>query len=145
VWKAQRRLKEILAEWEGGGRRGLCPVPDEPLPPIGTLGFRVQRYGMLQWGDLFTARQKTALLTLSVRMARENGDVVEAMASSLSRLADKNACLAVWNQIGEKIEHVFGRQALPIVWDFAEVPIFSDSTGNFGSGVDLVRKVLAGR
>jgi hypothetical protein len=142
VWKAQRRLKQILDEWERGGRKGLCPVPGEPLPPIGTLGFRVQRYGMLQWGDLFTARQKTALVTLSVRMARENGDVVEAMASSLSRLADKNASLAVWNQIGEKIEHVFGRQALPIVWDFAEVPIFSDSTGNFGSGVDLVRKVL---
>ena len=26
--------------------------------------FRVQRYGMLQWGDLFTARQKVALLAL---------------------------------------------------------------------------------
>ena len=25
-------------------------VPDEPLPPIGTLGFRVQRYGMLTVG-----------------------------------------------------------------------------------------------
>ncbi|MBI4730023.1 MAG: DUF1156 domain-containing protein [Acidobacteria bacterium] len=139
---AQERLAAILGAWERDGKMGLRPVPDEPLPPIGTLGFRVQRYGMLQWGDLFTARQKTALVTLSVRMARENGDVIEAMASSLSRLADKNASLAVWNQIGEKIEHVFGRQALPIVWDFAEVPIFSNSTGNFGSGVDLVRKVL---
>ena len=42
----------------------LCPVPDEPLPPIGTLGFRVQRYGMLQWGDLFAARQALSLLEL---------------------------------------------------------------------------------
>src|SRR6267142_1898682 len=142
VRKAQERLAAILGEWERGGKEGLCPVPNEPLPPIGTLGFRVQRYGMLQWGDLFTARQKVALVTLALRMAREDGDVVEAMASSLSRLADKNASLAVWNRIGEKIEHVFGRQALPIVWDFAEVPIFSSSTGNFGSGVDLVRKVL---
>src|SRR5205814_2169867 len=39
-------------------------LPDEPLPPIGTLGFRVQRYGILQWGDLFAARQKLALLQL---------------------------------------------------------------------------------
>ncbi len=54
VWRAQQRLMAILDEWERGGRQGLCPVPDEPLPPIGTLGFRVQRYGMLQWGDLFT-------------------------------------------------------------------------------------------
>ena len=36
-------------------------------PPIGTLGFRVQRYGMMQWGDLFTARQKVALGALDTR------------------------------------------------------------------------------
>ncbi len=50
VRRAQVRLEEILGEWERGGRHGLCPIPDEPLPPIGTLGFRVQRYGMLRWG-----------------------------------------------------------------------------------------------
>lgn len=142
VWKAQERLKAILDEWERSGRKGLCPVPDEPLPPIGTLGFRVQRYGMLQWGDLFTARQKVALLDLGSRLRSAPSSVGETGAAALSRLADKNASLAVWNQIGEKIEHVFGRQALPIVWDFAEVSIFSDSTGNFLSGLDLVAKVV---
>ena len=70
VRKAQERLAAILGEWERGGKQGLCPVPDEPLPPIGTLGFRVQRYGMLQWGDLFTARQKVALATLAHACAR---------------------------------------------------------------------------
>jgi REP element-mobilizing transposase RayT len=64
VWKAQQQFKKLLEDWDRGGREGLCPVPDEPLPPVGTLGFRVQRYGMLQWGDLFTARQKTAVHTL---------------------------------------------------------------------------------
>ncbi|UCD57905.1 MAG: DUF1156 domain-containing protein, partial [Candidatus Hydrogenedentota bacterium] len=33
VWKAKKRLKIILNEWECGGKKGLCPVPDEPLPP----------------------------------------------------------------------------------------------------------------
>ena len=70
VRKAQERV-EILGEWERGGKQRLCPVPDEPLPSIGTLGFRVQRYGMLQWGDLFTARQKVALVTLT-RLLRES-------------------------------------------------------------------------
>ncbi|MGC9575765.1 MAG: DUF559 domain-containing protein [Desulfobacterota bacterium U4-17] len=142
VWKAQKRLKAILDEWQRGGRKGLCPVPDEPLPPIGTLGFRVQRYGMLQWGDLFTARQKVALVEQGQMLRASPSSVAEAGSAALSRLADKNASLAVWNQVGEKIEHVFGRQALPIVWDFAEVAIFSDSTGNFLSGIDLVAKVI---
>jgi adenine-specific DNA methylase len=70
VRKAQARLAAMLEQWERGGRQGLCPVPDEPLPPTGTLGFRVQRYGMLQWGDMFTARQKVALVTLA-RLARD--------------------------------------------------------------------------
>jgi putative DNA methylase len=35
---------------------GLSTIPNEPLPVQGTLGFRVQPYGMLEWGDLFTAR-----------------------------------------------------------------------------------------
>ena len=139
---AQERVESLLNEWECGGRQGLCPVPDEPLPPIGTLGFRVQRYGMLRWGDLFTARQKAALMELGGGFDSTSPGISDLGAAALSRLADKNASLAVWNQVGEKIEHVFGRQALPIVWDFAEVPVFSNSTGNFLSGVELVSKVV---
>ena len=37
VRKAQERVSRILEHWECGGKQGLCPVPDEPLPPIGTL------------------------------------------------------------------------------------------------------------
>ena len=62
VWKAQQHLKQVTATKRPDG---LNPIPDEPLPPIGTLGFRVQRYGMMQWGDLFTARQKVGLVTLA--------------------------------------------------------------------------------
>ena len=36
-------------------------LPEEPLPPVGALGFRVQRYGFDQWAKLFTDRQ---LMTL---------------------------------------------------------------------------------
>ena len=64
VLRGQQRVAEALEEWERNGEEQPNPVPDEPMPPIGTLGFRVQRYGMLQWGDLFTGRQKAALLEL---------------------------------------------------------------------------------
>jgi hypothetical protein len=48
----------------------------------------------------------------------------------------------MWNRVGEKIEHVFGRQALPLVWDFAEVAIFSDATGNYRSAIELIAEVV---
>jgi putative DNA methylase len=146
VWKAQKRIRAILDEWERGGRKGLCPVPDEPLPPIGTLGFRVQRYGMLQWGDLFTARQKVALVTLA-RLARErpgaDGEAVRAaMAAAMSRCVDHWSSGAMWIQDLEAVAHTFGRQALPIVWDFVEACGYGDGGATLGGQLDWVRRVV---
>jgi len=146
VWKAQRRLKEILADWEGGGKRGLCPVPDEPLPPIGTLGFRVQRYGMLQWGDLFTARQKVGLRRFSLAAHNSpqisNDALREAVAMVIGRSADYASSGVVWAQEGEFVAHTFGRQALPIVWDFAEAVPWTDSSGNLDGAIDWTARVI---
>ena len=65
VRKAQERVVRVLADWEGDRRQGLCPVPDEPLPLMSGT-FNVPLYGINTWGDLFTARQKVALVELAV-------------------------------------------------------------------------------
>lgn len=126
VRKAQKRLAAILDEWERGGRQGLCPVPDEPLPPAGTLGFRVQRYGMLQWGDLFTARQKVGLSICNASLGNiaTEGSVKHAIALSLGKVAGFSSAQSTWNITNQNVANAFGRQALPMVWDFAEVPLF---------------------
>ncbi len=153
VWKAQKRLQKILDEWErlpakasaqaGGGKKGLCPVPDEPLPPIGTLGFRVQRYGMLQWGDLFTARQKVALVKLAhcMEIASNRNSMSadrELLSVAVSRCSSFWSSLNMWVSTGEFVANVFGRQALPIVWDFCEVFPVAPASGGFGGAVDWV-------
>jgi adenine-specific DNA methylase len=129
----EEKRRKLWEEW------GMDPVPDEPLPPVETLGFRVQRYGLTRWGDLFNARQKVALLTFAAAVRRAHKEmlaqgtdpdfakaVVTYLAITFNRLADKNANLVVYNVAGEKIEHVFGRQALPMVWDYVEVNPFTD-------------------
>ena len=68
--QAFRAAEAALAEkrqrlW---GEWGIDPVPDEPLPPRGTLGFRVQGYGLDRWGDLFNARQLLALITFAEKV-----------------------------------------------------------------------------
>lgn len=90
VWNAQQQLGRILDEWERNGQQELCPVPNEPLPPIGTLGFRVQRYGMMHWGDLFTARQKmmlTGLATLLPQQGSSGCDLDPLLACAFNRVA----------------------------------------------------------
>jgi adenine-specific DNA methylase len=141
VRAAQTRVARIQEEWELGGKQGLCPVPDEPLPPIGTLGFRVQRYGMLQWGDLFTARQKVGLCTFSrlIRDSECSPATKEPLALTLDHTVERFSSLCRWSPepYMETVLGVFGRQALPIVWDFAESAILSESTGSFLHGLGV--------
>ncbi len=142
VRRAQERLAALLGEWERGGRRGLCPVPDEPLPPIGTLGFRVQRYGMLRWGDLFSARQKMALAVLAERCnaASERDWMTRCMGLVFSGVVDRNVALATWRPQAdqEKVEHLFARQALPMAWDFGEAVLLTESTGSLSDRIEVL-------
>ncbi len=146
VREAQARVAGILEEWERGGKQGLCPIPDEPLPPIGTLGFRVQRYGMLQWGDLFTARQRVALVAFCRAIVEQSdGAIATLLGPVVSGVADRNASLATWRPQAdqEKVEHVFARQALPVSWDFGESVPISQSTGSWHDRVAAVARIVA--
>ncbi len=144
VHAAQQRVANLLADLEESGRQGLCPIPDEPLPPIGTLGFRVQRYGMLEWGDLFTARQKVALATLCRKAATKEKAAGEALALVVGRCADYASSIVSWAHSGEFVRSTFGRQALPIVWDFAEAVPWSDSSGNLDGAIEWAARVVEG-
>jgi adenine-specific DNA methylase/REP element-mobilizing transposase RayT len=146
VWRAQKQLEKLLDDWERSGRQGLCPVPDEPTPAGGGSGagraFSVQRYGMLQWGDLFTGRQKFALTKLagSVRSSYKAEGIVSAvreiLALAFGRFANASTSLCRWHNSGEKLEGVFSRQALPLVWDFCEGNPYSEATGGLDGAVE---------
>src|SRR5665213_1130813 len=122
-------------------------VPDEPLPPIGTLGFRVQRYGMLLWGNLFSGRQLLLLVGL-LRAARKQcqGHPVLSVliAQTISHVLDRNTALCRWRPepYMETVESMYGRQALPMVWDFAEAVSLSDSTGSFEHALEVVSQCV---
>ncbi len=110
-----KKREELLPEW------GIDPVPDELLPPKETLGFRVQRYGILRWGDLFNARQNLALITFcdKVRQAHSKilegaGDeeyakaVVAFLGMAVDRLSDYDSSITRWVPHGEFVglEHI---------------------------------------
>ena len=145
AYKAHRREEVLLADWIREGRKGLCPVPDEPVRrvpvPFGVINVWV--YGMLEWGDLFTTRQKLALIVLQ-RLAATNaqGAAKECIAIAIDRMADGNASLSSWLASREEVKHVFGRQALGMVWDFAEVDMLSEATRSWSGAVDWIAKVV---
>jgi len=158
--KAGRIGAQLMAIAAEGSRERLYLPPvdehekaaDVPRPddapgselPDHALGFRVQAYGMRIWSDLFTSRQLITLTTFSdlVCEARErvsaacgNGDYADAVATYLalgvSRLADISNALCMWENTKTQVRHLFTRQAISMLWDFAETQPFGDAAGGF--------------
>jgi len=144
----EAKRRQLMEEW------GIDPVPDEPMPPKETLGFRVQRYGMTKWGDLFNPRQKLSLITINEKlkqiesMRNESADIEicgacrHYLSLVIDRIADKNANIVVWDNSRDMPSHVFGRQALGMVWDYVETNILSDATGDFNSALNWIVRVI---
>lgn len=150
--KAAAELEKQIEQHNGK----LSLIPDELLPPPGTLGFRVQGYGMLEWGDLFTPRQLLALTTLinfvhvvekEVKELIKDTRLVEAVASILSiiscKIIDKSTTFCRWKSTSEGLAGgTFGRQALPMVFDFSETNPILSGTGSISAECDLVYGML---
>jgi adenine-specific DNA methylase len=147
----EEKRQKLWEEW------GMDPVPDEPLPPLETLGFRVQRYGLTRWGDLFNSRQKLALITFAekvrqahAQMLSQGADpdfakaVVTYLALVISRMADFETAMAAWHPQWEFSTHIFARQALPMNWDYSELnPLSHILTGTWKSMFGQILDVLA--
>jgi len=113
-------------------------------------------YGLSTIGDLFTDRQLVALNTFSdlVQEARmlvlegSGGDVAysDAVATYLgmgvSRLSDICNSLCRWENTKTQVRNLFTRQAIPMIWDFAEPNVFADAAGDFGVSIGNLVKAL---
>lgn len=121
--------------------------------------FSPPLYGLPNFTDLFTPRQLTAMVFLSdaVRdlrnqIAKDGTDaglarvdaaeygtaVCTFLALAVDRTADFNNNLCGWTPSNQKVMHLFGRQAIPMVWDFAEANTLGDSVGAWSTCANYV-------
>ncbi|MDE3043882.1 MAG: DUF1156 domain-containing protein [Acidobacteriota bacterium] len=140
--------------------------------PHNTRDFKTPLYGLTTYGDLFTPRQLLALTAFSdlldeVREVVRKDAIAAGLPDDHSGLADGGSgsrayaeavttylgfvidkctdylsSICTWISGGETMRNVFGRQAIPMVWDFAEANPFSDSSGNWNSMLGWVERVL---
>jgi adenine-specific DNA methylase len=82
-------------------------------------------------------------------MRSQSGDpdfakaVVTYLALGVDMLAAFCNTLARWENTSEAIKQLFSRQALPMLWDYAELNPFSGSTGSWAAGWEYYLNVLA--
>ena len=140
----EKRLAEL------GQQAGLKP-PGEGMDTKDSTTVAGRGFGITNWSELFTRRQLLSLLTLA-KAARETekqlreiplkDEHVKAILTGLALLVDRVAeygnNLTRWISQTQAVAGAFGRQALPMVWDFPEVAPFGSGSGNAFSMLEAV-------
>ncbi len=109
-------------------------------------------YGLTRFSQLFSQRQLLAMITLSDLVKEISIDVLKDaknsnlpndeaqkyaktittfLALAVDRCADFNNSLCRWSPSNQKPMNLFGRQVIPMVWDFAEANILGESVGGW--------------
>ena len=134
--------------------------------------FSPPAFGMTDYSDLFTNRQLTALTTFSSLVseaqtkaeadavaagvvndhialsaggscARAYGEAVGVYLSfGVSRLTDICNALCRWEVSKTQVRNLFGRQAIPMLWDYAENNVFAGAAGDYTTSLGSIVKVL---
>lgn len=147
-------------------------VPQTSLPEK-ALSFRVQVYGMTKHKNLFTNRQLTTLTTFSAlipeaqQKAKEDairaglpddsihladggqgatayGEAVGVyLAFLIDQMTDHSSNICGWNSVNAQMRNTFSRQAIPMVWDYAECNIFSHSSGSYNNLLERMCKAFS--
>ena len=140
--------------------------------PHNTRDFKTPNYGLTEFEDLFTNRQLTVLTTFSGLVAEAQQKAYENSVSAgmvddgigldaggcgakaygeavgvylaflVDKLADRSSSVCSWDATRDGIRNTFGRQAIPMVWDYAEANPFSNSTGCLSNTLTWVTKCI---
>jgi putative DNA methylase len=159
-------------EHEAIARKAEPEWKPELAMPANPRWFSPPLYGLKSYSDLFTSRQLVALNTFSDlvleaskrcyqdaiaaeldddKIALDGGGTgatayAEAislyLAIGLSRLTDICNSLCRWEVTKTQVRNLFGRQAIPMIWDFAENNVFAEAAGDYTVSLGNMAKAL---
>src|SRR5680860_519076 len=151
------RQRIYLAPTDEHAKAADVPVPDDvPETELAhdPRAITAPNYGMTRHADLFTPRQLTALTTFSdlvtearARVAHDSdlayADAVATyLAFAMSRMTDQVNALSRWSTTRDQAVGLFSRQAIPMLWEYAEVSALGGAAGDLAVSVRSVAKVL---
>lgn len=131
--------------------------PTELINPIrphkNTRGLSaVTRIGCKSFGDLYNRRQALANLAFyralkilnDVRSldSKLKKAILTALAFAVNRGVSQNTSISRWDASRLTIKGAFSKQALAVVWDFAEANPFSDGSSNWDGAIEWIRKYI---
>lgn len=129
--------------------------PSELMPEKDSQNIKIPLWGFKRWADMFLPRQKVlieCLIQSQKKLFKErdvdylNNDYHKCIYTYLSILIDRtildSTSFGRWHSKMEKNEHPYGRQAIPMVFDFPEVNVFANGTSNMLNRLEYITKVI---
>jgi putative DNA methylase len=124
---------------DGSKLRSVDEFEANPEMPDNARWFSPPLFGFTGYLHLFSPRQLTGLTTFSDLVGKAHAQLLEDgaeplyagavatyLAMAVDRLADFNCSLSRWKASGEQQMQLFGRHAIPMVWDFCEANVMGD-------------------
>ncbi|WP_295038386.1 DUF1156 domain-containing protein [Sulfitobacter sp.] len=157
-----RTALSAVPEWRPGSKLPDNPrdfkTPNYGMETFGDLFTDRQLVALNTLGELVhEAREKIendarSVLSFENTPLRDGGKGPKAYAEAVSvylafaigKLTDIASTVCTWHSgaAHQKIRQTFGRQALPMTWDYAEGNVFSESSGNFFKQIELISRVV---
>lgn len=127
-----RRIQKLCTS------KGLS-VPNEPIVTDAKNSCWTHLYGLVSFGQLYTPRQLLCMLTFVSAVHDVHEELVNRgydrpktkavttyVGSMVDKLSDFCSTQCVWNYTGGRgVKNSFGRQAIPMTWDFCETDPFN--------------------
>lgn len=124
--------------------------PTEKMEVNNNRNFNTPGWGIDNYGDVFSDRQVVLINTIVKKfesLLRDRDDdyskaVFTLLALWIDRVALINTSLCRWHTKRETLEHMFGRQAIPMVFDYPESNPFCDSSGSGTNQLEWVVRYI---
>lgn len=140
---AREQAKKFLSEYLLSS--GESTDVSESLPPKGSLGTRVQGYGMMKWGDLYSSRQILTSLILCEEVNKVGDPFHKTiLALATSKFSDKNSSLSTWAVSKSFFNQTFKSHRLQMTWDYYEPFPFGQKGPNGPNFLNTVDGVCKG-
>ena len=161
-----RRLVAVIREGNNGKEYTLptqkdinaCSINfadiDKPignLPKNDSQNLKIPLWGYESWASMFMNRQIKAINTLEEKIEgvssclqknRYGVAVYTYLCILLNRITPRYNMFTLWNTKAETLEHIFGRQAIPMTFDFPDANIFGNKTGSASNQIDWITGYL---
>lgn len=124
-------------------------VPNEKMTVTSDL-VSGRGWSITKWKELFTKRQLKVISTLTKNVKSlpiNNGDaynnvIITYLAILVDRIASFSTSFGRWIPQNEQLASPFGKQAIPMVYDFPEVNIFAKSTSGAYNQLEWILRFL---